>query len=206
MLAASVVLGVVAAWAASAKLNFATVPTPSIQPRSMAFGIWLIIFPLLLASAVLYAGEDSLFPPRAVVALVASLALASAWAAALHEDWRRMAALLLLLSTVSAWVSSAWSSSEAAAWLLRLSLGLYAGWLSVATLLALAIALPARTDTPWSLLVGSVVVATASVSLKQPFACASVAWALLLQKEDSVPAALALCVAILGGVGAGIRP
>lgn len=197
-LAASIVLGVLASWTAGARLDFRDLSKPSIQPRPVAFSIWIVIFPLLLATAS--SAGSAVFPPRAVVALVGSLVLATAWAVAIDLRWTSLAAATLLLAASAAWLSSAWCAFDptARSWLVRAALGLYAGWLSVAALLALSIA-DARWDSPVALVFAACAVSVASTALRQPFACAAVAWAVLLEREPTI-ARIALLPCAVGAV------
>jgi hypothetical protein len=210
MLSLSLGVAVIAAWVAGAKVDYARLPAPDIQPHAAAFGIWLVIFPGLFLAAT-GAGASS-FPRRAATALTTSLALACGWALVLTTGqrrpraewrwWHGLAALVLVAAAQQAWRAAArLPAADETSWRARsarVAVGVYAGWLVVAVALALAMAQPAL-DTPWALAVGSLGVAAAAVRLSQPYACAAVAWAAALQREHSLATGLALATALVGG-------
>ena len=195
LLSVAVVAGVLAAWGASAELDFGGAPVSNLQPRNVAFGIWGVIFALQLASAVVLDERD--FSSRAVLALVGSLALSTAWAKVWAVN-RRGAALVLLAAAGVAWTSLAWSEHPLA----RAATGVYAGWLSVATVLNAVPVAP-----PWVLPLVASGVAGASVALGKYEPLLAVVWATVLQRPPvhwgSVSGALLACTA--GGVLLALR-
>ena len=187
-LSASVVLGVAAAWGSSAQLDFRQGPISNLQPRGGAFAIWLVIFTLQLVAAVLL--QHVAWSARAVVALVASLALCTVWT----KVWpHRAAGYVLLAAAAVAWTSLAWSAHP----LPRAATGIYAGWLTVATVLNLVPVAP-----PWVLPLVATAAASGSVALGKYEPLLAVTWAVLLQRPLaeggqsllSVGTALTACV------------
>ena len=209
-LATAVGLSVVASLVSSRTANFTE--RVSIQPRSPAFSIWSVIFPLLLLAAGVHAGTPA-FPPRAVLALVGSLVCATAWAESSRRRLRRAAAASLVGACVAAWLAA-----------VRLRRGrgrhrrrrrprprrprprLYAGWLAVAAALSVALADPERLDSPVTLAVAVVLASAAAIVWRQPLASLSVAWAVALQPPTLATSTQALLFAcsVVGGVGAAL--
>ena len=150
--APSLVTGAVAvAWGASALVDFSTYAPPRIVPRKGAFAIWLAIFPGLVVGSAWT--RDAEISPLAWLALVTSLLCAAAWALAARARAYRIAAALLLCAAAGAWVHAvlapAWPSPCAPRFLpAEAAGGLYAGWLSVASAVGLAIAWPGVFDRP----------------------------------------------------------
>ena len=181
----AVIAAVVVAWLASSRVEFATVSASALQPRAPAFGIWLVIFPLL---AIVPAEDDV----RATWTV--SLALAAAWADVVRRlpDNRRAAAALLAASATVAWLGGV--RARRATVSTRIAAGLYAGWLSVATLLASGV--------EDGLLAASAVVAALAVATRAPTASLAVAWASALQKTN--PAWGSLAIALAGAATAGV--
>lgn len=203
ILGASIVAGVVASAVASGTVDFRAVPTPSIQPRSEAFGIWSAIFPLLAATGVLTAAGH--VSPAAAAALTASLATTCVWAYAVRTRRYELAASLLAVCTVLAWAAlaahePARGPAHATA---SAGIGLYAGWLAAATVLSLAIA-DARADRAEALLAASVAVAVAGVALRQPGPACALAWACAWQRQPGWYTAAATVASVAGVVGAAL--
>ena len=194
-LSAAVIAGVLAAWGSSLELDFDARPKSDLQPRKEAFAIWIGIFALQVASAIVLVRDEKAFASRAMIALAGSLVLSTVWA----KVWPRpSSALVLLAATVVAWTSLAWSNHPLA----RAATGVYAGWLSVATTLNVVVKAP-----PWVLPLVASVVSSASVALGTYEPILAVVWATVLQTPPvhitSVGAALAVCTA--GVVGAVTR-
>lgn len=178
-----IVCGVLAAFASSTGIDFRDQPRASIQPMKPAFSIWAVIFPWLLASAA-FATRTAL-PDDASLALVGSLALATAWALVVARQGsvrQFVPPLLLGLSAAVALVAVS-QTTEDDPWLARFPLGLYAGWLSVATTLGLAIWRPGTFDKAFMLLVATLVVCGVSVWLRASTPPLAAVWASVLQVE-----------------------
>ena len=195
--AAAIALAVGAALATSTSLDFASAPRPALQPRKPAFSIWGLIFPLLLSAPRSC--------PRARCCRCGSRSCArarGAWPSARGRGarppaaWRRGAGL--------AWTATILAPLEAtgAAWLVHAGTGLFAGWLTVAALLNVAIADP-RADGPVALAVASAAVAALAVATRRPAPCVAVAWAAALQRAG--PAWASLGLALGGAAGAAAR-
>ena len=172
--------------ASSSLVDFSKVPDPSIQPRSQAFGIWAVIYSLIVASA--WRADTEAFPREAAAWTVGSLLATAAWSAVVRQAWNPPSVVLIAGSAVAAWVAATLTPAPEMAlstgWLASGGVGLLAGWLTAASCVNLAIADP-KFDSPYLLLAASIVGSIAGVTLRRPFPCIGVAWALLLQKEAS---------------------
>lgn len=194
LLRTAVGLAVGAAWVASAAMtSFGTTP-PTLQPHPSAFGIWLIIFPSLVAVA------PYMQTARSAVSVLASLVFATAWTLA-FPDAPRVSTGVLGASTAAAWVGVAVARHAA----VRVAVGLYAGWLSVATLLNLAIVAPRVFDHPPALAIAAALVAVAGIGLGEPSPSAAVAWAAARQTQRGRWEWSALLLALLGIAGGAAR-
>jgi tryptophan-rich sensory protein len=119
-------------WAAGRAVDYEALPTPALQPRPEAFAVaWTTIYALLGVRAL--AADEDEEPPLVVAALL----LTVLWAAAARARRLRLAAGVLVVAAALAWRGI----DDAATALL-------AGWLSVASVLSLAIVAPAVFDAP----------------------------------------------------------
>lgn len=175
-----VIAGVVLAWWSSRNLPKRE-ERPPLQPKDAAFGVaWLVIFTALLATAWR-------IPPTSAILVTASLACSAAWAVSWKRAWTRTATACIWAATALAWAAAGCTEEVA--------VGLYAGWLSVASVLVLP-AVPHA-----ALPVLSTAVALLSTWTGAEAAPVAVAWATLMQRSGAPPLAL---VASLLACGAGI--
>jgi hypothetical protein len=195
----SVALGtfVILSILASATVNFSEVEErSSIQPRNVAFSIWWVIFSLLIASAIQFYHSPS--SSEAAWFVTASLAETVVWAFSV-ERYPRLALASILLSTATAYPAVLLESRL----LPSAAYGLYAGWLTVASVLSTLSNFSGLDTTrallPVSLFVGGVAVASKNVWFAVPLV-----WALLLQKSidynvaaSLVPSLASITVALL---------
>lgn len=208
-LVGAIVLAVSASILASYQVDFRAQPRAKVQPRNEAFGIWALIFPLLLLSAA-WAGGQNEFPSPSVLLLVASLACTVAWSYAV-STFRPIATFALLSAAACAWASlallprSRMASSLPSEWIVETAVSLYAGWLAVASALTLALARPETFDHPPILTIASIVVSVSAALLATPVAPLPVAWACLLQRTPSVSSAVGALVAVGGATTAVVR-
>lgn len=194
LLRTAVGLAVGAAWVASAAMkSFGTTP-PTLQPHPTAFAIWLLIFSSLVAVA------PYMQTARSAVSVLASLVFATAWTLA-FPDAPRVATATIGASAAAAWVGVAVARHAA----VRVAVGLYAGWLSVATLLNLAIVAPRVFDRPPALAAAAALVAAASIRLGEPAPSAAVAWAAAWQMQRGRWEWGACVFALLGIAGGAAR-
>lgn len=186
-------------------------PPPPLQPKDAAFGLaWGVLFPAL-ALGSLVAGEEDVYPPRAVLCVVASLALTCVWAGTVTHLSKTAAAVALALSAAAAWGGLALLPLAASPQTLLVApgLGFYAGWLTVATWIGLSTAsLPSVATRPrTTLLAGTLVVGLASIALAQPTPPLAVALAAAMQRPHAdTPLLLAnLGLALVAGGARGAR-
>ncbi|MEM6478825.1 MAG: hypothetical protein AAF647_07245 [Pseudomonadota bacterium] len=114
---------------------------PPIQPAGYAFAIWGVIYTWLVVSALfgVFARRDDAGWNAARPALIASLAIGAAWL------WIANASAIWASVTIWMMLAFALIALRAApqkdqGWL-RLPIGLYAGWLSAASFVSLAVTL-----------------------------------------------------------------
>lgn len=162
---------VLASWYAGSTVDFdAIADLPSITPRPAAFGIWIVLYALLGYDASIGRIAAS---PRATALLTASLLSTVAWSTVTTAATK--SASVLLLATVLAWLAASTPRSPSSA-------HLYVGWLTVASALAIARALPIL-DHPSTLSGVGLLVAVASKG--RPLLRVGVVVAVLLQRTWS---------------------
>ena len=196
------VTGVLASFISGLVLvDFSKTPPLSIQPFGVAFsGIWTVVYVTLVLTALV----PPTIAPLPAWLTTAALVLTCIWAALARFNLWRPAAFVLLAAAVVAWVACATHALDVRVprtWLAHSAIGLFAGWLSVATALGLALAYPAA-DRPTTLFAGACVVAVASVVLGRPIPNLSIVWALALQQEPSAWTNAGILVAVGGALGA----
>ena len=128
------------AWASSFLIDFRPQTRPSIQPQSMAFSIWIIIFPLILFNSF-YAGTIK-FPNNSSILISTSMTTIILWSLASRYKYFTLAFILLLLISMQAWIAHILlpSVDDILDVLIHLGTGLFAGWTSIASIINLAIA------------------------------------------------------------------
>ncbi len=182
----SMLIGIFVTWLSSASINFNTPTIIKIQPRKEAFIIWALIFSSLAGSSYKI-GDESVFETQSAILLIISIYLLVLWSFSVYKQkWWIAAGILIITSTLD-WLSccrynfknSIWG------WVGLFSIGIYVGWLSVATALNIAIVYP-KVDAPQTLFIISIIVSILSVMCKQPFACLSIFWAIIMQKENTM--------------------
>ena len=112
---------------------------PPTQPAGYVFSIWGVIYLWLLVSAVyglLFRAEDSSWDAGRWW-LIASLVLGTPWISVATSSpvW----ATVLIFAMLATALRALWLTPMKDRWLLRLPLGLYAGWLTAASGVALSI-------------------------------------------------------------------
>jgi len=203
---AAVLAGVLLSLTSSLTIDFTQGPQPSIQPRDAAFAIWGFIFPALAWSGATQAGTHT-FPKKAAVMTTGSLVVTCAWAiSASGPSMGWLSALLLGLSAVLAWVAVLVcplpDGSDPASWGVQAALGVYAGWLTAATSINVAIA-DSRFDDPLLLVATASIAAAMCAAARRPLPCVPVFWAALMQPSGCAVTAMAIAVA--GATVAGVR-
>lgn len=110
---------------------------PPIQPPGWAFAVWGVIYAGLVLSAVVGLWRWGADPgwDRARLPLLASLALGTPWLAiaARSAVW----ATVLIFAMAGAAIAAFLAAPSRDRWLLRVPVGLYAGWLTAASFVAL---------------------------------------------------------------------
>eukprot|EP00747_Dinoflagellata_sp_TGD_P172393 gnl/TRDRNA2_/TRDRNA2_208798_c0_seq1.p1 gnl/TRDRNA2_/TRDRNA2_208798_c0~~gnl/TRDRNA2_/TRDRNA2_208798_c0_seq1.p1 ORF type:complete len:232 (+),score=21.20 gnl/TRDRNA2_/TRDRNA2_208798_c0_seq1:79-774(+) len=201
---AAVLASVVILALGAATIDFAKGPTASIQPMGVAFPvIWCYIYLSVAVSGALYAGTD-VFPLTPALLAAASLVLMWFWVIAAREEWLISLAVVIGFAAVLAWMAVVVCpvvSSKAATWLVQSALGVYAGWLTVATLVNIA-NYDDNYDTPIALLFTAVLGAMACAVAARPFPLFSVLWALALQPQQSKSTLTAIGFVLFGAVAA----
>ena len=173
-----------------------------ISPTNAAFGIWGVIYTLLIASAVFAAREA--VEPRWVMLLAAAQFLTALWVPLFTAEQLVLACIVLIGSAVCATAAlAALRSTSASSSLERYvcvdaATGLFAGWLWCAAALSVAIVLKSRDyATPRAaLVVLAAVVAILAAAVRNPVMLAPVIWLLIMQKSHDSEAALAGVVAV----------
>ena len=182
-------IAVAGSWSAGGTIDFDRVPAPRVQPRRRAFAIWGLLFPSL-GALVSYVGDEGVLPDASVHALLGALVGTIAWASLVRGRHYAAAALVLAASTAAAWLALARlpraRSPTTPTLLPRATLGLYAGWLSVATMIMAAVARPRLFDRPPLVAGGALLLGTGALAWRgEPFVLVSVLWALVHgQRED----------------------
>lgn len=114
---------------------------PSVQPAGYAFAIWGLIYLWLIVGSVFGAWKRWSDPAWAAMRLplALSLAVGAVWlpVAVLSPVWATILIWAMLLSALGALLRSPTGDAWAAAW----PVGLYAGWLSAASFVALGLML-----------------------------------------------------------------
>ena len=131
---AILVCSVMASWWAGSRLSY-TYDLPRISPRPAAFSVWILLYALLLGRAAIPSET-----PAAMLLTSASLLVTVVWTL-LEDGMARVASLAI--STFLASVAASKTSED-----VDLPVDLYAAWLSVATMLSLATAVPALDHPP----------------------------------------------------------
>lgn len=209
MLALNIALagGIVVALASSSIVNFRDVPKPSIQPRSVAFSIWSLIFPLLFAMAVV-ADRPSVFPRVPTILTLTSVATILPWALVMRARAYFAAAGFLGACAIQAWVAHALTPkpviSDAWTWVVHAGGGLFAGWVTIASGINLAIA---SSDLDKTVLVSAVSggAALASVITARPVPLLSILWGATLQEKYDAYIAVSVAVLVTGGILSTLR-
>lgn len=174
-----------------------------ISPTNAAFGIWGVIYTLLIASAVFAAREA--VEPRWVMLLAAAQFLTALWVPLFTAEQLVLACIVLIGSAVCATAAlAALRSTSVSSFSLEryvcvdAATGLFAGWLWCAAALSVAIVLKSRDyATPRAaLVVLAAVVAILAAAVRNPVMLAPVIWLLIMQKSHDSEAALAGVVAV----------
>jgi hypothetical protein len=174
-----------------------------VSPTNTAFGIWGVIYTLLIASAVFAAREA--VESRWVMLLAAAQFLTALWVPLFTAEQLVLACIVLIGSAVCATAAlAAVRSTSAPSFSLEryvcvdAATGLFAGWLWCAAALSVAIVLKSRdVATPRAaLVVLAAVVAVLAAAVRNPVMLAPVIWLLIMQKSHDAEAALAGVVAV----------
>ena len=178
----SLALAVAGSWSAGASLDFDSVPAPQVQPKKRAFAIWGLLFPSLCA-LVSYVGKQDVLPDSSVHALIGALAGTIAWASLVRRRQYGAAAVLLTASAASAFLAflrlPLTLSPRTPTLLPRMTLGMYAGWLVVASMIMAAVARPTLFDRPNVVAAVALVFGVAVLLGRgQPYPLFSILWAL----------------------------
>lgn len=178
-------------------------PRPDFQPKNAAFGIWGVIYAALgvtIAASLLGHGSD------AVAALVcASLVCCGVWARVVQSR-RVLAAVFICAAAALAIAATALARvTDVGSLAIATGPGLLAGWLSLAAVLGvvLAVGKSARTSklTPWLLVPPVTAALVAGVGAGNAAPAAAVLWAAAFSPRTGPTLALAI-LGLLGAVGA----
>lgn len=114
-------------------------PDPPVQPVGWAFAIWSVIYPWLLVSAVWGVWKAAAVPDWQAMrpALAISLGLGMFWLPVANRA-PATAAVMIAIMAVAA-VAAMWRTGDDRPWLLSRPIGLYAGWLTAATGVAVGV-------------------------------------------------------------------
>jgi len=188
---------------------------PPVQPAGYAFGIWGPIYLWLVAHALwgLVRRSDSPAWDATRWPLALSLAVGAAWLpiAQVSPAWATALIWVMLLSALLA-LSRTPQAEER--WLLRAPVSLYAGWLTAASWVALALLGAgygvgfAQTGWAWIGLAGALATALAVTRMvaAAPFYAAGLAWALVAVAVANWGANWGLVAASLGGAAVVAAP
>lgn len=173
---------------------------PKLQPSNGAFGIWSIIF-LSASSHSIYAffyGSQALSENalrlQSMALLFQSLAFlfCSVWSYVFYKQYLRVSGAVLTMAfllSLSAVVSDAFVfSEERGMWkpflFRRVSVGLFSGWLLVASALSLTFVFRDALDKEWIIVPLASLSMIISISTRQPFFAISLLWALLFSTNN----------------------
>lgn len=183
---------------------------PPVQPAGYAFSIWGLIYLWLLAHGGygLFRRADAADWDRGRWPLLVSLAVGAAWlpVALLSPVW----AMVLIWVMLVAALVALFRAPERDVWLARAPLGVYAGWLTAAAWVSVALVGAGfgvafgEVAWAWIALVAALVMAAAVLSqLRWGWSyAAAVVWALVAMAVANFAGDTALAVAALGGAGA----
>lgn len=200
------VLSILSSIIASSIVDFRNVPNINIQPQNTAFSIWGIIFPSILLSTLIYGTKD-VFPTESLWSMTSALAMTVGWAVALRARLWWLGFGFLLATASFNWIAAGLSPfyvKDPNSWFVQMSISLFAGWTTAATVLNLGIA-DRQFDNPKILTIAGVCIAALSIATKRPLPCIAYVWALAFQKQQSVWIVLALVSTIIGGILSYVR-
>ena len=172
------------AWASSFLIDFRPQTRPCIQPKSIAFSIWIFIFPLILFNSF-YAGTVK-FPNTSSIFISTSMTTIILWSFASRYKYFPLAFLLLLLVSIQAWVAHVLlpSIDDILDVLIHLGTGLFAGWTSVASIINLAIAYKRFDDVRTLFLVN--IVGILSLYFQRPVPMLAILWGLAFSETENI--------------------
>ena len=169
----------------------------SITPRSGAFSIWSVIYPLLIVSALhaVTAPVSETVPFAPAVLIACAEVLSGIWVPLFLANTNTslvVAAVVLLIATACAIAAVALVGPPdgGASWQrtvgVQISFALFAGWLLCAATLSVCIAAKAQTDSViprWTLLILAGAAAISAGVTKNPVMALPCAWALVWQES-----------------------
>ena len=174
----------VSAWMSSFLIDFRPQTRPSIQPKSAAFSIWLLIFPLIIFNSF-YAGTEK-FPNEPSILIATSMATTILWALASRYKHFPLAFVLLVSISIQAWIAHVLLPSVDGALdvSIHLGTGLFAGWTGVASIISLAIAYKQFDDARTLFLVN--MLGILSLCFQRPVPMVSVLWGLIFSETENI--------------------
>ncbi|MGO4542169.1 tryptophan-rich sensory protein [Paenibacillus sp. 2TAB19] len=194
-----------------------------ITPAGYAFGIWLVIYALLIAFVV-YSftkrGRKSKAVQAVGIYFILSCLFNVAWLLAWHYEYVNSSVfimLALLLSLIAIYLRINSSGVRTAAissdrWLVRLPFSLYLGWISVATIVNIACALYAAewqgfglSEETWAIIMLSVAFVLAiwvGATRRDPVFMLVFVWAFvaIFVKQQQAHTAVAITAIVLAGI------
>ena len=225
----SVIVSLILTIAASSKVRFGNELRVSFQPKDAAFSIWGLIFFALFVSALTLASNDSSVgnsnvgsvgsdstttpPLNAIAALVTgALLLSTVWALIVNANrsWALVgASVALCLAAVCAISATALARvqvRDARSWMIAIGPGLLAGWLSLASVLSVSLALP-RPPPDWAawfyLIPGSAALVAGGVA-GNPAPALAILWGSLFSPRTAMAPGITLGLAAIAGAGAAL--
>ena len=178
-------------------------PSPTFQPRPLAFSIWSVVFATGVLRAILqwiYRNGPDDVQTVSLVLHATSFLFCAIWAPTFSNGFVRTASVVLGVACVLAYLSVVLSNVGLDDWsmvLVHSGADLLAGWLSVAFLLSIVLASWAP-DATSLLLVGSALVTSIAVLLSRPFMLIPLLWACLFQHHFDVHVRWTLVLVCLG--------
>ena len=172
------------AWASSYLIDFRPESRPSIQPRSMAFAIWIVIFPLILFSS--FFASTPRFPNNSSILISSSMITTILWAFASRYKYYTVAFILLVLISGQAWIAHILLpvSNDVFDIMIHFGTGLFAGWTGIASIINLAIAYQYFNNSRTLFLVN--IMGILSLYFQRPVPMMAILWGLVFSDTENI--------------------
>jgi len=202
----AVLLGLIASCALSAFTDFQNLYHPEFQPADIAFSIWGFIYFGILVMIVRLFRMDSYPRIDIIIAFLTTGLVASGFWGILASGFPVLQSPILYFCWINAVISSSLVKANLRTldgWLMTFGPALFAGWLSLAAGLGLAIAGHAKGVHigPWALLPTGIIAAIASIYSGTPGTSIPLLWAVIWSDWSLWSTPVVLVVGILSLFG-----